>query len=58
MIALGLHLFHGAWSSVRSIGGRRESAEPLHHRVSLVLAIFVWAAFTAIPVAIFAGFVR
>jgi succinate dehydrogenase / fumarate reductase cytochrome b subunit len=58
MIALGLHLFHGAWSSVRSIGARRESAEPLHHRVSLVLAIFVWAAFTAIPVAIFAGFVR
>jgi len=58
MIALGLHLFHGAWSSVRSIGVSPESPEPLHHRLSLALAILIWAAFTAIPVAVFAGWVR
>jgi succinate dehydrogenase / fumarate reductase cytochrome b subunit len=58
MIALGFHLFHGAWSSVRSLGVSPESAEPLHHRISLALAILVWAAFTAIPVAVFAGLVR
>jgi succinate dehydrogenase / fumarate reductase cytochrome b subunit len=58
MIALGLHLFHGAWSSVRSIGASPESPAPLHHRISLALAILIWAAFTAIPVAVFAGLVR
>ncbi len=58
MIALGLHLLHGAWSSVRSIGVSPPSPHPLHRRISLVIAIFVWAAFTAIPVAVFLGVVR
>src|SRR6267154_456866 len=58
MLALGLHLFHGAWSSVRSIGVSPPSPHPLHRRVSLVIAVFVWAAFTAIPVAVLSGIVR
>src|SRR6476469_5351088 len=58
MIALGLHLFHGAWSSVRSIGVSPPSPQPLHRRTSLVIAILVWAAFTAIPVAVVFGLVR
>jgi succinate dehydrogenase / fumarate reductase cytochrome b subunit len=58
MVALGLHIFHGAWSSVRSIGVSPASPQPLHRRISLVLAILVWAAFTAIPVAVFVGIVR
>ncbi|PYP51882.1 MAG: succinate dehydrogenase/fumarate reductase cytochrome b subunit, partial [Gemmatimonadetes bacterium] len=58
MVALGLHLFHGAWSSVRSIGMSPPSPQPLHRRISLVIAILVWAAFTAVPVAVFAGIVR
>ena len=58
MIALGLHIFHGAWSSVRSIGVSPASPEPLHKRISLVIAILLWAAFTAVPVAVFAGFIR
>ena len=58
MVALGLHLFHGAWSSVRSVGVSPPSPRPLHRRVSLGIAVIVWAAFTAIPVAVFLGFVR
>jgi succinate dehydrogenase / fumarate reductase, cytochrome b subunit len=58
MIALGLHLYHGAWSSVRSIGVSPPSAHPLHRRVSLVIAVFVWAALTAIPIAVLTGLVR
>jgi len=58
MVALGLHLFHGAWSSVRSIGVSPESREPLHHRISLLLAVLVWVAFTAVPVAVITGMVR
>jgi succinate dehydrogenase / fumarate reductase cytochrome b subunit len=58
MIALGLHLFHGAWSSVRSIGVSPASPQPLHRKLSLVIAVFVWAAFTSIPIAVFSGIVR
>jgi succinate dehydrogenase / fumarate reductase cytochrome b subunit len=58
MLALGLHLFHGAWSSVRSIGVSPPSPQPLHHRISLVIAVLVWAAFTAVPIAVAAGIVR
>jgi succinate dehydrogenase / fumarate reductase, cytochrome b subunit len=58
MVALGLHLFHGAWSSVRSIGVSPSSPNPLHRRISLVIAILVWAAFTAIPVGVLSGLVR
>jgi succinate dehydrogenase / fumarate reductase cytochrome b subunit len=58
MVALGLHLFHGAWSSVRSIGVSPPSPEPLHRKVSVVIAILVWAAFTAVPFAVFVGIVR
>ena len=58
MIALGLHVFHGAWSSVRSIGVSPPSPKPLHRRLSLVVAVLVWAAFTAIPLAVFLGIVR
>ncbi len=58
MIALGLHLLHGAWSSVRSIGVSPPSPQPLHKRLSLLIAVFVWAAFTAVPVAVLSGIVR
>lgn len=58
MIALGFHLFHGAWSSMRSIGVSPPSPRPLHRRLSLLIAVLVWAAFTAVPVAVFTGFVR
>jgi succinate dehydrogenase / fumarate reductase cytochrome b subunit len=58
MIALGMHLFHGAWSSVRSVGVSPPSPQPLHRRVSLGIAVLVWAAFTSIPIAVFAGLVR
>ncbi len=58
MVALGLHLVHGAWSSVRSIGVSQPSPEPMHRKISIVVALAVWAAFTAVPVAVFIGIVR
>jgi succinate dehydrogenase / fumarate reductase cytochrome b subunit len=58
MIALGLHILHGAWSSVRSIGLSPPSPQPLHGRISMVVAVLVWAAFTAVPLAVFSGIVR
>jgi succinate dehydrogenase / fumarate reductase cytochrome b subunit len=57
MIALGAHIYHGAWSSVRTIGFAQPSPDPLHRRVALVLALLLWLGFTAIPVAVFLGII-
>lgn len=53
MAALGLHLFHGAWSGFRTLGLAKDSPTPLHRRIALWLAVGVWAGFTVIPVAVF-----
>jgi len=58
MIALGLHLYHGAWSSIRTLGYAKSSPTPLHRRIALAVAIIVWIGFTIIPVAVVAGFLR
>jgi len=57
MIALGVHLYHGAWSSVRSIGLSQPSRRPLHHSVALAVAVVIWLGFTAVPVAVFVGLI-
>jgi succinate dehydrogenase / fumarate reductase, cytochrome b subunit len=58
MLAVGLHLYHGLWSSGRSLGLSQPSPRPLHRRVALVLAVFVWLGFTAIVIAGFLGLIR
>jgi succinate dehydrogenase / fumarate reductase cytochrome b subunit len=58
MLAVGLHLYHGVWSSGRSLGLSQPSPRPLHRRVALVLAVFVWLGFTAIVIAGFVGLIR
>ena len=58
MLFLMLHLFHGAWSSVRTLGLTRPSPNPLSRRVSTVIAVVVWLGFSAIPVAVFFGVIR
>ncbi|MGH7617987.1 MAG: succinate dehydrogenase cytochrome b subunit, partial [Gemmatimonadaceae bacterium] len=46
MIALGLHLYQGAWSAVRTLGYAKPSAHPLKRRLALGVAIVVWLGFT------------
>lgn len=53
MIALGLHLYHGAWSSVRMLGFERGRLDPFHRPVAIALALIVWAGFTLVPVAVY-----
>lgn len=57
MAFLGLHLYHGAWSSVRTLGATGESPDPFHRRASATLAILVWLGFTLVPLAVFFGLV-
>ena len=57
MFALGAHLYHGAWSSVRTMGFAQPTENPLHRRVALVIALFLWLGFTAVPVAVLLGLI-
>ena len=58
MVFLGLHLFHGAWSSVRSLGFAKPSPNPLHRQVALAVAIIVWLGFTLVPLGVVVGLVK
>ena len=58
MAFLGLHLFHGAWSSLRTLGVARPSDHPLHRRIAAAVAIVVWLGFTLVPLGVIAGIVH
>jgi succinate dehydrogenase / fumarate reductase, cytochrome b subunit len=58
MAAVGLHLYHGIWSSGRSLGVSTASPHPLRRQLALALALLVWAGFTVIPIAVYVGAIR
>lgn len=58
MVLIGLHLWHGVWSSARSLGIARPSPNPLRRRVAPVLALALWLGFSIVPVAVAAGWIR
>jgi succinate dehydrogenase / fumarate reductase, cytochrome b subunit len=58
MAAVGLHLYHGVWSSGRSLGMSPPSPRPLRRTIALVLALLLWLGFSIIPIAVYAGVVR
>jgi succinate dehydrogenase / fumarate reductase cytochrome b subunit len=58
MAAVGLHLYHGLWSSGRSLGVSAPSPRPLRRSLALALALLVWLSFSIIPIAVYAGVVR
>ena len=58
MLALGLHLYHGAWSSVRTLGYAKSSTHPRRRRIALAVATIVWLGFTLIPLSVIAGILR
>ena len=58
MAAVGLHLYHGIWSSGRSLGLSPPSPRPLRRTIAVALALLIWLGFTAIPLAVYSGVVR
>jgi succinate dehydrogenase / fumarate reductase, cytochrome b subunit len=58
MAAVGLHLYHGIWSSGRSLGMSPPSPNPFRRTAAIVLALVIWLGFTVIPLAVYAGMVR
>lgn len=58
MVFLGLHLYHGAWSSVRTLGYAKQSSHPLHRKIALAVAAIVWLGFTLVPVGVIVGLIK
>ncbi len=58
MVALGLHLYHGAWSAFRTLGVGPEDPHPRHRPLTTLVALGVWLGFSAIPVAVVLGWLR
>jgi succinate dehydrogenase / fumarate reductase, cytochrome b subunit len=58
MVAVGLHLYHGIWSSGRSLGVSAPSPHPIRRQLALALSLIVWAGFAVIPLAVYAGVIR
>ena len=58
MAAVGLHLYHGIWSSGRSLGLSEPSPHPIRRQLALTLSVLVWAGFTVIPIAVYLGMIR
>jgi succinate dehydrogenase / fumarate reductase cytochrome b subunit len=58
LVAVGLHLYHGIWSSGRTLGVSQPSPYPLRRQLALVLSVLLWAGFAVIPLAVYGGLVR
>lgn len=55
IILLCLHLYHGLWSWLQSLGLAHPRYTPMARRAAAVLAILIAAGYIAIPVAVMAG---
>jgi succinate dehydrogenase / fumarate reductase cytochrome b subunit len=56
MLALGLHLYHGIWSMLQTLGLSHPQYDPLRRIVSATVAGLVVVANCAMPIAVLAGF--
>lgn len=55
LLAVGLHVFHATYASFKSLGLARLRANPYDRRIASVVALLLWAGFTAIPVVVLSG---
>lgn len=58
MLAIGFHLYHGAWSMWQTLGVRTRRNDGLLRGGALVLAVVFVLASSAVPVAVLAGIVH
>ena len=58
MLALGLHLYHGVWSMLQTVGLSHPRYDALRTVFSTVFAVVVAAGNISIPVAVLTGVVR
>ena len=57
MLALGLHLYHGVWSMLQTLGANHPRYNTLFHRIALLVALIVTLGNISFPVAVLTGMV-
>jgi succinate dehydrogenase cytochrome b subunit len=58
MVVLGLHVYHGTWSALQTLGLNRPPTDRWRRGAAAVIALLIAGLYTAIPVAVLAGIVR
>ena len=57
MLALGLHLYHGVWSFLQTLGLSHPRYNHLRHAFATLVTVVVVAGNIAMPVAVLAGWI-
>jgi succinate dehydrogenase / fumarate reductase cytochrome b subunit len=57
IIFLGMHLYHGAWSMLHTLGASNPRYRLLRNTIAPVLAIAITVGYIAIPIAVLMGFI-
>jgi succinate dehydrogenase / fumarate reductase cytochrome b subunit len=57
-LCLGLHLYHGLWSTFQTLGAPRDSESPWRRRFAGVFAALVTLGNLSFPIAVLGGWVR
>lgn len=58
VVCLALHLYHGVWSLLQTLGLSHPRLDPWRKRVAVVFTAVVCAGFAAVPMAAFLGAIR
>lgn len=58
MLAIGIHLSHGIWSLLQTLGINRPNWEPALRCLAVVVAVLLCAGFIAVPVSVLLGIVK
>ena len=58
MVALGLHLYHGTWSALQTLGLNRAPTGRWRRSAAAGIALLIAGAYISIPVAVLAGMLR
>jgi succinate dehydrogenase / fumarate reductase cytochrome b subunit len=58
MLAIALHLSHGVWSMLQTVGVNRPNWEPALLCLAVTAGVLITAGFVAVPVAVLLGFVK
>jgi succinate dehydrogenase / fumarate reductase, cytochrome b subunit len=58
MLAIGLHLSHGVWSMLQTVGVNRPNWECALRTLAVISAVVICAGFIAVPVAVLLGLVK
>jgi succinate dehydrogenase / fumarate reductase cytochrome b subunit len=55
MLVLGLHLYHGVWSSFQTLGLNHRRYNRYRRPLAAAVAIVVFLGFASVPVAVLTG---